>query len=170
MAAPLLLLQDIHLTFGSTPLLAGAELSVGAGERLSLVGRNGTGKSTLLRIAAGLVEPDSGTRFLQPGTTVRYLAQEPDFSGFETTEAFVSAGLGPGDDAHRARLLLEQLDLTGAEDPGVFPAARAAARRLPGCWRPTRISCFSTSPPTISTWSPSRRWRQRCPPYARRSS
>ena len=118
MAAPLLLLQDIHLTFGGTPLLAGAELSVGAGERLSLVGRNGTGKSTLLKIAAGLIETDSGTRFLQPGTTVRYLAQEPDFSGFATTEAFVAAGLGPGDDPHRTRLLLEQFDLTGAEDPG----------------------------------------------------
>ena len=117
MAAPLLLLQDIHLTFGGTPLLTGAELSVAAGERLCLVGRNGTGKSTLLRIAAGLVEPDSGTRFLQPGTTVRYLAQEPDFSGFATTEAFVAAGLGPGDDPHRVRRLLEQLDLTGAEDP-----------------------------------------------------
>ncbi len=117
MAAPLLLLQDIHRTFGGTPLLCGAELSVGAGERLSLVGRNGTGKSTLLRIAAGLVEPDGGTRFLQPGTTVRYLAQEPDFSGFDTAEAFVVAGLGPADDPHRARLLLEQLDLTGAEDP-----------------------------------------------------
>ena len=117
MAAPLLLLQDIHLTFGSTPLLAGAELSVGAGERLSPVGRNGTGKSTLLRIAAGLVEPDGGSRFLQPGTTVRYLAQEPDFAGFATTEEFVAAGLGPGDDPHRARQLMEQLDLTGAEDP-----------------------------------------------------
>ncbi len=117
MATPLLLLQDIHLTFGGTPLLTGADLSVGAGERLCLVGRNGTGKSTLLKIAAGLVEPDSGTRFLQPGTTVRYLAQEPDFSGFESTDAFVAAGLGPGDDRHRVRLLLEQLDLTGAEDP-----------------------------------------------------
>jgi len=117
MAAPLLLLQDIRLTFGGKPLLTGAEISVGAGERLCLVGRNGTGKSTLLKIAAGLVEPDSGRRFLQPGTTVRYLAQEPNFSGFATTEAFVAAGLGPGDDPHRARLLLEQLDLTGDEDP-----------------------------------------------------
>ena len=133
MAAPLLLLQDIRLTFGSSPLFSGAELSVGGGERLCLVGRNGTGKSTLLRIAAGLVEPDSGTRFLQPGTTVRYLAQEPDFSGFETTEAFVAAGLGPGDDRHRARLLLDQLDLTGAEDPGRLSGGegrRAALARV----------------------------------------
>ncbi len=133
MAAPLLLLQDVHLTFGGTPLLAGAELSVGAGERLCLVGRNGTGKSTLLRIAAGLVEPDAGTRFLQPGTTVRYLAQEPDFSGFASTEAFVAAGLGPGDDPHRVRVLLEHFDLHGGEAPGQLSGGesrRAALARV----------------------------------------
>ncbi|MHA1158905.1 MAG: ABC-F family ATP-binding cassette domain-containing protein [Alphaproteobacteria bacterium] len=115
--APLLHLQDIRLTFGGPPLLTGAEMTVGSGERLCLVGRNGTGKSTLLKIAAGLVEPDEGTRFLQPGTTVRYLPQEPDLSGFATTADFVAAGLGPGDDPHRAQLLLEQLGLTGTEDP-----------------------------------------------------
>ena len=117
MAPPLLLLQDIRLTFGGTPLLAGAELSVGPGERLCLVGRNGSGKSTLLKIAAGLVEPDGGSRFLQPSVTIRYLPQEPDLRGFATTHAFVEAGLAPGDDPHRARFLLETLGLTGDEDP-----------------------------------------------------
>ncbi len=116
MAAPLLLLQDIRLTFGGAPLLSGAELSVGAGERLCLVGRNGTGKSTLLKIAGGLIEADDGNRFLQPGATIRYLPQEPDLSGFATTADFVAAGLGPGDDPHRARMLLEQLGLTGEEN------------------------------------------------------
>ena len=116
-APPLLLLQDIRLTFGGTPLLTNAGLSVGAGERLALVGRNGSGKSTLLKIAAGLVEPDSGRRFLQPSVTVRYLPQEPDLAGFATTGAYVEAGLGPGDDPHRAHYLLETLGLTGEEDP-----------------------------------------------------
>src|SRR5882724_1466685 len=106
MAPPLLLLQDIHLIIGRTKLLDGAELSVGEGERLCLVGRNGSGKSTLLKIAAGLVEADSGTRFIQPGATIRYLPQEPDFTGFATTRAFVEAGMAPGDDRHRARYLL----------------------------------------------------------------
>ena len=81
------------------------------------MGRNGSGKSTLMRIAAGLAEPDRGVRFVQPGTTIRYLAQEPDFSGFSTTLAFVDAGLAPGDAGYRARYLLESLGLTGDEDP-----------------------------------------------------
>jgi ABC transport system ATP-binding/permease protein len=125
MAPPLLLLQDIRLTLGTTPLLLGATLSVGPGERLALVGRNGSGKSTLLRIAAGLVEPEAGTRFLQPGTTLRYLPQEPDLAGVPSTLAYVESGLGPGDDPHRARYLLERLGLGGGEDPARLSGGEA---------------------------------------------
>ncbi|HEY0182313.1 MAG TPA: ABC-F family ATP-binding cassette domain-containing protein [Rhodopila sp.] len=119
MAPPLLALQDISLTFGAAPLLAGAGISVSAGDRVCLVGRNGSGKSTLLRIAAGLIQPDAGRRFAQPGATIRYLPQEPDFSGFATTLDYVEAGLGDAaaTDRYRASYLLEQLGLTGAEDP-----------------------------------------------------
>jgi ATP-binding cassette subfamily F protein uup len=133
MAPPLLILQDVALTFGGTPLLTSAELSVAPGERACLVGRNGSGKSSLLKIAAGLVEPDRGTRFLQPGCTVRYLAQEPDLGEFRSTFAYVEAGLGPGDDRYRARYLLEQLGLTGEEDPARLSggeARRAALARV----------------------------------------
>ena len=117
MAPPLLLLQDIRFAIGTTALLQGATLSVSPGERLALVGRNGSGKSTLLRIAAGSLAPEGGTRFLQPGATLRYLAQEPDLGGAATALSCVEAGLGPGDDPYRARYLLEQLGLTGEEDP-----------------------------------------------------
>ncbi len=116
-APPLLLLQDIHLTISGKPLLGGVELSVGPGERLALVGRNGSGKSTLLRIAAGEIEADSGTRFLQPGISVRYLPQEPDVAGFATTLAYAEAGLGPTDDPWKAQFLLNELGLKGDEDP-----------------------------------------------------
>jgi ATP-binding cassette subfamily F protein uup len=125
MAPPLLQLKDIALTFGGTPLLTGADLSVSTGERVSLVGRNGSGKSTLLKIAARLVEPDRGTVFVQPGALVSYLPQEPDFSGFATTLDYVEAGLRPGDDAHAARYLLEQLGLTGAEQPNHLSGGEA---------------------------------------------
>jgi ABC transport system ATP-binding/permease protein len=127
--APLLQLKDIALTFGGTPLLSGAELSVGAGERVSLVGRNGSGKSTLLKIAAGLVEPDRGSVFLQPGAVVRYLPQEPDFSGFASTLAYVESGL-QSDDRHAARRLLEQLGLTGNEDPAKLSGGEARRASL----------------------------------------
>ena len=101
MAPPLLQLSGMRLTFGGTPLLEGADLSVGAGDRIGLIGRNGSGKSTLLKIAGGTVEADGGERFLSPGSTVRYLAQEPDFSMFKTTLAAVEASLAPGDEPYR---------------------------------------------------------------------
>ncbi len=125
MAPPLLQLRDIGLTFGGTPLLESAELLVSPGERICLVGRNGSGKSTLLRIAAGHLEPSSGTRFLQPGATVQYLAQEPDFSGFPTTLAVVEAGLPPGADSHGARRMLNDLGLTGDENPATLSGGEA---------------------------------------------
>ncbi len=130
MAPPLLQLKDIALTFGGTPLLTGAELSVSTGERVSLVGRNGSGKSTLLKIAAREVEPDHGTVFVQPGALVRYLPQEPDFSGFASTLAYVEAGLRPGDNSHAARSLLEQLGLTGREDPAHLSGGEARRASL----------------------------------------
>src|SRR5947207_1487395 len=133
MAPPLLTLQDTHLTFGGTPLLQGAELSIGERERVCLVGRNGSGKSTLLKVAAGTIEADRGERFAQPGATIRYLPQEPDLSGHASVLSFVEAGLAPGDDPHRARYLLEQLGLTGSEDPARLSggeARRAALARV----------------------------------------
>ena len=130
MAPPLLHLQNIALTLGGAPLLAGAELAVEPGDRLCLVGRNGSGKSTLLKIAAGLLESDGGTRFFQPGATIRYLPQEPDFAGFATTLAYAEAGLGPTDDPHRARYLLERLGLTGEEDPAKLSGGEARRAAL----------------------------------------
>ncbi len=133
MAPPLIQLKDISLTFGGAPLLSGVELSVSAEERVCLIGRNGSGKSTLLKIAAGLVEPDHGSRFIQPGATIRYLPQEPDFSGHVTTLAYVEAGLGPGDDRYPARYLLEQLGLRGDANPAQLSggeARRAALARV----------------------------------------
>ncbi|GGC29813.1 ATP-binding protein [Siccirubricoccus deserti] len=130
MAPPLLLLQDIHLHLGTTPLLTGATLSVGPGERLALVGRNGSGKSTLLKVAAGVLQPEAGTRFLQPGATLRSLPQEPDFGGARTVWEHVEAGLGPGDDPYRARWLLEQLGLTGEEAPGRLSGGEARRAAL----------------------------------------
>jgi len=130
MAPPLLLLQDIHIAFGNTAVLDGAQLALSAGERLGLVGRNGSGKSTLLKVAAGLMEADRGTRFAQPGTTIRYLPQEPSLSGFADTHAYVEAGLMPGDDPARAYYLLGKLGLSGAETPEALSGGEARRAAL----------------------------------------
>jgi len=87
----------------------------------------------LLKIAAGLVESDRGTRSAAPSATVRYLPQEPDLSGFATTLAFVEAGLAPGDDPYRAQYLLSCLGLTGEEGTDRLSggeARRAALARV----------------------------------------
>ena len=133
MAPPLLHLQGVALTFGGTPLIENAELAVGAQDRICLVGRNGSGKSTLLKIAAGLVEADAGSRFVQPGATLRYLPQEPDLSGHETLGSYVAAGLAPGDEAYRGDYLLGELGLDPARGTNALSggeARRAALARM----------------------------------------
>ena len=127
---PLLHLKDIIVEFGGQRLLDGAELSVGAGDRLCLVGRNGSGKSTLLKIAAGLMEADGGTTFIQPGATVRYLAQEPDLGGYATTREYVEAGLNPHEDPNRAFYLLGNLGLSGLENPATLSGGEARRAAL----------------------------------------
>ncbi len=130
MAPPLLLLTDISVTLGSAPLLEKATLSVGAGERICLVGRNGSGKSTLLKIASGDIAFDGGTRFFQPGATMRYLPQEPDLSAFANVMDYVLAGLGPNDDEYRVRYLLGELGLSGDEKPAHLSGGEARRAAL----------------------------------------
>ena len=125
MAPPLLILNDIALTLGSSPLLDGASFSLSERDRICLVGRNGSGKSTLLKIAAGELEQDRGTRFLQPGTTMRYLPQEPDLSAYSTVLDYVLDGLSDADDPYTARYLLTELGLTGTENPANLSGGEA---------------------------------------------
>ncbi|NHN90140.1 ABC-F family ATP-binding cassette domain-containing protein [Acetobacter conturbans] len=125
MAPPLLLLQDITLTLGGKPLLDGVGFSVSAGERVCLVGRNGSGKSTLLRIAAGEILPDSGTRFLQPGCSLRYLPQEPDFSGFDTAMDYVVDGLTDPSQEWRASVMLDALGMSPTDTPATLSGGEA---------------------------------------------
>lgn len=89
-----LILRDITLSYGLPPLLERVHLSIDRGERVCLIGRNGTGKTSLLRIIAGEVEADGGQRILNEGAQVALLSQEvpPGLAGsvFEV----VAGGLG----------------------------------------------------------------------------
>ncbi len=109
--SPILTLADIMLTFGGHPLFDGVELTVHASERICLVGRNGSGKSTLLKVMAGLMEPDAGDRFVQPGRAVAYMAQDPDFTGFETLFDYATDGLDPAD-FYRVEIAMEGIKLS----------------------------------------------------------
>jgi ATP-binding cassette subfamily F protein uup len=111
----LIRLQDIQHSVGSQVLLDGVSLQVAAGERLGLLGRNGQGKSTLLRILAGELEPDHGRREAAPGVRLGCLTQEVPDLPRETVFEAVVAGLG-----ERGRLQAAFRDLArqAADHPG----------------------------------------------------
>mgnify|MGYP003291345248 CR=1 FL=1 len=75
----LLSMQGVSLAFGGDPLLDGVSLDISKGDRIGLVGRNGSGKSSLLKVIAGELEPDSGTIVRQPSLRIATLPQDvPD--------------------------------------------------------------------------------------------
>ncbi|TAN52493.1 MAG: ATP-binding cassette domain-containing protein [Rhodospirillales bacterium] len=118
---PLLALRDVRLTFGGTPLFEGVTTWVGRGDKTCLVGRNGSGKSTLLKVLAGEIPPDSGERFIQPGTRIATLPQDPDLTG-PSVSAYVSAGLPEAerDQLYRVEAVLDALKLDGSRAPSLL--------------------------------------------------
>ncbi|MBX4335854.1 ABC-F family ATP-binding cassette domain-containing protein [Bartonella raoultii] len=115
MAVQLLRLDRIVLNFGTAPLLNQADLAVEKGARIALVGRNGCGKSTLLKIAAGMIEPNEGEIFRHPRVTIRYVAQNPDCSGFDDIQTFIEAGLDDVPDPQWINTLYANLGFEGTE-------------------------------------------------------
>lgn len=114
MAPPLLTITEMDLRFGPDPLFTGAELSIGAHDRISLVGRNGAGKSTLMKIIHGTIEPDSGERFIKPGCHVTYLEQDPDLSAYSNAHDYIASGLAHSseDDHFQVEIILAEIGLT----------------------------------------------------------
>ncbi|MBZ9568770.1 ATP-binding cassette domain-containing protein [Modicisalibacter tunisiensis] len=89
----LLRLEQLHLAYGPHVLLDGADLVLEKGERLALVGRNGTGKSTLLKLISGEILPDDGQVWRAPGLRVGVLAQDLPAASGETIFDVVAQGL-----------------------------------------------------------------------------
>ncbi len=108
----LLRLSNADLQYGTQVLLDNVDLTISRGQRLGLLGRNGEGKSTLLKVLAGTQAPDSGERWLRPGTRIASLQQalptEKDLSVF----AFVASGL-----EDTGALLRQYQELTAAAEP-----------------------------------------------------
>lgn len=89
----LVVLDKAELAFGHVPLLDKSDLSIEAGERIALIGRNGVGKSSLLRAIAGQTQLDDGRIVLQSGLRVAVVDQEPKFSDDDTIYSAVAGGL-----------------------------------------------------------------------------
>ena len=111
----LITVSNAHLAYGHVPLLDGTALSLEAGERVALIGRNGAGKSSLLKILAGLEKADEGILQLLTGLRRVYVAQEPLFEAGVSVFDAVSVGVA------EARALREKGDRLGRKCPFLSP-------------------------------------------------
>ncbi|MDH5778948.1 MAG: ATP-binding cassette domain-containing protein, partial [Gammaproteobacteria bacterium] len=91
---PLLSLNNLSLAYGHHPLLANVNFQIDKGERVCLIGRNGTGKSTLFRVISGQSEPDDGDLWSQDNLRISYLEQEVPTDSTLSIYEVVAEGLG----------------------------------------------------------------------------
>ncbi|HMO44828.1 MAG TPA: ATP-binding cassette domain-containing protein [Rubrivivax sp.] len=113
----ILSLTNAHLAYGHVALLDSASMALEAGERLGLIGRNGAGKSSLLKVLAGLEQLDDGLLQMTQGLRVRYVPQEPRFDDASSVFDVVSEGVA------EARALRARYELHGSleGDPAGSP-------------------------------------------------
>ncbi len=105
---PLLRLSDLHLAYGTHVLLDGVDLTIQPGERWGLLGRNGAGKSTFMKLLKGDIKPDSGEVWIQPETRIAYLDQELPKGTDQTVYDYIADGLTDGALIKQFHHLLEQ--------------------------------------------------------------
>lgn len=108
---PLLRLDKASLHYGNLALLDGVDFSITRGSRIGLLGRNGAGKTTLLKVLAGEIIPDSGERWLRPGTRIAWLQQVLPDADEQTVYDVVASGL-----AETGQLLAEYHHLVQSDD------------------------------------------------------
>jgi ATP-binding cassette subfamily F protein uup len=119
MSIPLFYLKEAELSFGGKPLFSGISFQVSAEDKVCLVGRNGSGKSTIMKIIAGLIELDKGELFIKPGLRVGYLPQNIDLQDYDTIYDYVleEVRLAEGENKegkkYLADMVLSRLDLSG---------------------------------------------------------
>jgi ABC transport system ATP-binding/permease protein len=120
---PLLRLDNVSLSYGYLPLLAHVQFQIEAGERVCLVGRNGTGKTTLFRVITGDAVPEAGEVWAQEGLRVAHLEQEVPPDKDQTVFEVVAAGLGG-----LGTLLFEYRQATHQASAAERPPLEALAR------------------------------------------
>ena len=110
---PLVQLSGVSLAYGHVPLMDRVDLVIEPGRRMGLIGRNGTGKSSFLRVIANTATPDDGKVWHTPGLKLAVVPQEPHFKAGQTVFEAVAEGLGAGRD-----LLVEYHEVIHAMETG----------------------------------------------------
>jgi len=114
MSNQLLGLEDITLSFGGKPLFENLTLNINRRDRICLVGKNGVGKTTLMRLIMQELELDAGKRFVAPGISIGYMAQKVEFAANKTVKQYVLTGLPPKDNediSYLVDMIIEPLGL-----------------------------------------------------------
>lgn len=128
----LLSAEQLTKTYGTRTILKDASLYLDRGDKVGVIGVNGTGKSTLLRILAGLEEPDGGKVFRDPNVRLEYLPQDPAFEGKRSVLEQVFAGLSPEArelQDYEAKTILTKLGITDF-DQGVGELSGGQRKRV----------------------------------------
>jgi ATP-binding cassette subfamily F protein uup len=121
---PLTQLSGVCLAYGHVPLLDHVDLVIETGQRIGLIGRNGTGKSSLLRVICGTATADDGKVWHEPGLKLASVAQEPDLNPAQTVFEAVAEGLGAATrlivDYHAAVHALADMPASGPEHDAIM--------------------------------------------------
>jgi ATP-binding cassette subfamily F protein uup len=127
---PVLSVRDVTKAFGARPLVEGGTFTLRRGEKAALLGPNGTGKSTLLKILAGLEPADSGTIDRRRDATILYLPQEPELAPDATPRALVREGLAAWDAVHKEHAAVSRAITEGATDPALLGRQATLAEQI----------------------------------------
>jgi len=122
---PLLTLKDVSLAYGNLSLLEKINFRIDSGERICLVGRNGTGKSTLFRVISDIIQPDEGEIWRKDTLKISYLEQEVPADTSQTIYEVVSTGLG-----HIGQILIEYHNLANAMDQAIDHTTDTSIKKL----------------------------------------
>ncbi len=115
MAPPIITFRDVTIGFGTTPLFEDLSFSITPGDRICLIGRNGCGKSTLMKLIMGELEPDLGDTFFLPGVRLTWLPQEPQLRAGITVRQHIEEA-GPPEDRpedYEVDAVLDRMALDG---------------------------------------------------------